>query len=267
MGRGKAVIAKRCRRTIAAVERIIYEEVLPHLPIASLRYYGFIEDANDAFCWLFLEDTCGVPYSPQIAEHRACAARWLGLMHTSTAKITAALQLPNRGPDHYLAHLKSGRSTIQQNLGNPALTGDDLALLASIIQQCNRLASHWDQIEQFCFAMPDTLVHGDFFSKNVHIRNGWDGLELLPFDWELAGWGVPAIDLVQLDMTTYRAVVQAVWPGLDGQTLQQLTDIGQTFRYLAAIDWESEGLAYRWVEKPLRNMQVCQSWLADIDLL
>src|SRR5258708_6211146 len=37
---GSAVIAKRCVTATALIERFIYQEVLPALPLPGLRYYG-----------------------------------------------------------------------------------------------------------------------------------------------------------------------------------------------------------------------------------
>src|SRR5437763_15252337 len=37
---GSHVIAKRCRRAAAAVERKVYERVLPRLSLPTLQYYG-----------------------------------------------------------------------------------------------------------------------------------------------------------------------------------------------------------------------------------
>src|SRR5207249_2967323 len=52
---GAAIIAKRCVARTAAIERAIYEDILPHLPITALRYYGWTQHDGE-FCWLFLED-------------------------------------------------------------------------------------------------------------------------------------------------------------------------------------------------------------------
>src|SRR3990170_1030078 len=38
---GSVVIAKRCRQADAVIEQTIYEEVLRHLPISVIHYYGF----------------------------------------------------------------------------------------------------------------------------------------------------------------------------------------------------------------------------------
>src|SRR5882724_1426694 len=37
---GSSVIAKRCRRATAGIERRIYEEFLPRLPLPRLEYYA-----------------------------------------------------------------------------------------------------------------------------------------------------------------------------------------------------------------------------------
>src|SRR5207247_1784844 len=68
---GSSVIAKRCLTATAQIERVIYEECLPCLPVTSLRSYGLLEDpANRAFSWLFLEDASGQEYSQHDAGHR-----------------------------------------------------------------------------------------------------------------------------------------------------------------------------------------------------
>src|SRR5207249_6592353 len=53
---GSAVVAKRCLAGTASVERIIYEEFLPQMPLPAVRYYGNVEEPGGEFCWLFLEN-------------------------------------------------------------------------------------------------------------------------------------------------------------------------------------------------------------------
>src|SRR2546430_5585275 len=45
--------------------RMIYEEVLPRLPVPALDCHGFWEEPAGKFSWLFLEDAIGECYSPQ----------------------------------------------------------------------------------------------------------------------------------------------------------------------------------------------------------
>jgi Phosphotransferase enzyme family len=269
--RGTDVIAKRSLATTALIERAIYEEVLPHLTLTALHYYGFIAE-NDQFSWLFLEDAGKERFSPMIEEHRTLAARWLGGMHTAAVQVAAAALLPDRGSEHYLEHLRSARRTILSNLDNPALTPEDVVLLETIVAQCDLLEAHWSEVEQYCAGMPTTLVHGDFRPKNIHVRTGQAGLDLFALDWETAGWGIPAADLApsrgllaahQVDMTIYWAIVREHWPDVDLQAIERLAHVGRIFRRLAAISWASLSLAYEWVEQPVKSMRVYQAELTE----
>lgn len=260
---GSAVIGKRCGRLNAVIESTIYEDILPSLPIPSLNYYGLVEEANGEFCWLFLEDAGEEAYSARLAEHRALSAQWLGLMHTSAAQVAAPAGLPDRGPKHYLKRLRFVRDAILGHLVNPALQADGLVLLEAIVCQCDILESHWDQVEEVCKGIPQTLVHGDFVVKNLRVRSSQAGMVLLPFDWGEAGWGVPAIDLMDVDVAAYWSVVHAHWPWLGVQTIQRLAIVGKIFRCLDAIYWELPDFKYEWLKKPISCMKIYRSWLAD----
>lgn len=254
---GAAVIAKRSLQETAWIERTIYEEILPGLPLPRLQYYGSIDEQGTVYGWLFLEDAGGERYSPLVKEHRDIAARWLALMHTLAAKHPIAARLPDRGPGDYLRRLRSARETILQQLGRLALSPSDRAVLEMIVSRCDTLESDWDRVEQCCRSIPSTLVHGDFRAKNARIRSGPDGPVLLLLDWETAGWGVPAIDLAELDTGTYASVVLGSWPQVDAQTLAPIVGIGRIFQWLAAIDWESTRLEPKWMEKPMSRIRPC----------
>jgi hypothetical protein len=256
--RGASVIAKRCRLTTALFERAIYEKVLPQLPLTALHYYGFTSE-DDQFGWLFLEDAGSEKYSQSIEEHRVLAAQWLGLMHTSAAHVATGDRLPDRGPGHYLEHLQSG-AKILRDAANPELKADDLMVLESIVSKCEFLESRWRQVEEICAGFPQTLVHGDFTAKNLRVQAGRAGIALLTFDWEMAGWGVPAADMAQSarlgsgfsarpDLVSYWVVVRDDWPSLDLQTIQRVANCGSLFRSLAAIHWAAPRLAYEGAER------------------
>jgi hypothetical protein len=242
-----AVIAKRCRHERAVIERAVYEEILPHLPMPTPHYYGCVEEEDNRFWWLFLEDIGDQRYSPFAEEHRALAAQWLGAMHTAAEGLRVKALLPHRGPDHYLMYLRSARQAIPQIRAIPSLKATDQTILQNIVAMCEYLEAHWGQVETFCDHMPRTFVHGDCLAKNVHVRRTRAGLTIAPFDWGGAGWGLPATDLGQLglpyrdlppthpDCATYRSVVGDQWPSLDIQTIQQLANLGQMFWSLKVI--------------------------------
>jgi len=259
------VIAKRCRRSTALIERTIYEEILPNLPFPMLHYYGCVEESNGEFWWLFLEDVSGgEKYQPFVKAHSVAAARWLGIMNTSAPGIVAATRLPERGPGHYLRLLRSARDTILSNFANPALNADHLAFLNTIVSRCEYLSMHWSQLTCACQGMPETLVHGDFIKKNVGVRTGRDGIMFLPFDWEKAGWGIPAEDISRVDIPTYWKIVQDYWPGLSIQNLERLANAGKVFRCIVFLEWIAPRLQHESVEQPLSDLRRCETWLASL---
>jgi Phosphotransferase enzyme family len=260
---GAAVIAKRCSSITAAIERSTYEEVLPHLPVSTLHFYGCVEEPGVELCWLFFEDAGERAYSPSIEEHRALAVQWLAVMHTSAVHVAAVARLPDRGPDNYLRHLRSGRAKIEEYLTALALNAYDARVLKSILSQCSLLESHWSEVEEFCCAMPRTLVHGDFAPKNVRVRIERRGMALLPFDWEMSGYGVPAADLTPVDPSAYRSLVHRSWPHLSSEEINQMAKLGRIFQGLATIDWLSDSLkrdAVQWFTAVMRN---CETEMAD----
>src|SRR5437667_2495669 len=93
---GSSVVAKRCRRATASIERMIYEQFLPRLGLPGLEYYGCVDEPSEEFCWLFLQDAGGLEYSPLNPVHRALAARWLGTVQITALDTTLQAYLPAR---------------------------------------------------------------------------------------------------------------------------------------------------------------------------
>jgi hypothetical protein len=222
------VIAKRCDPEKGAIERSVYERVLPHVAPTSLDCY-----------------------SPQVREHRTLAARWLGLLHIVAERSGVESLVPERGHDHYRSHLHSIAEALPQVRALPSIPSnglDGLAVLDDIGAMCESLESRWSEVETLCERTPRTLVHADCLAKNVHIRESEAGLQLAFFDWGGAGWGLAATDLGQLalprygppshepDCAAYLAVARERWPGLELDTVRRLASLGQLFWALKVID-------------------------------
>jgi Phosphotransferase enzyme family len=240
-----SVVAKYCQSHTARHERIIYEEILPKLPVTAPQFYGFLAGESD-FDWLFLEDVQGERYSRNNESHSILAARWLGLLHTSAANLENSRALPNRGPEYFLAQLRVAHQRLSHSLSTLNLTPPDFAVFLTVVSQCAFLESHWNQIERWCERMPRTLIHGDFKPRNAVIRNGSRGAVFLPFDWEASGWGVPSADLAFIDIPVYHSTVQDIWPTLNVQDLRRMAIVGKIFRGIAEFDWESLKFNPRW---------------------
>lgn len=235
---GSDVVAKRCRRFEALVENTIYEEILPYLRVPTVKYYGMVEDTDSEYIWLFLEDVGDRAFSASLEDHCWLSAKWLALMHTSAEQVAASALLPHKGPKQYLKSLQSARDTYQKHLINLKLRDGDRASLKSIVNLCDMLISHWDQVERYCDNIPWTLIHGDFVAKNLRIKDNQNGMSLFPFDWGEAGWGVPAVDIMHVDVEAYYSILHDYWPWLDVWTIQRSAIAGKFFRFIDALHWE-----------------------------
>jgi len=270
---GGSVIAKRCPKAVALVERTVYEEILPRTAVPSLHYYGFIEEPDGEYSWLFMEEATGADYSNLLAEHRALAARWLGQLHSSAAEAAVTARLPDGSPGRYLALLGQTRELIQQHLDNPVLSPDDVAFIEEIRVRLDDLAAHWSRMEAICSRIPQTLVHGDFSGKNMRLRSADGDTAVVVFDWEHAGWGVPAVDLAQLtvpshrlsanpDISTYWSTVRERWPDVSLEAWRQLAYCGTVCRTMSALYWDAHNLTNDWAQSFVRSMQ---TYVIDLD--
>lgn len=270
---GSAVVAKRCRATRAVLERTIYEQILPQLPLSRLRFYGFHQESEGGVCWLFLEEARGEAYCPLTTEHRVAAGRWLGSLHIAGQRIEAAATLPDRGSNYHRDHMRVGWEAIQENLANPALSMEDRSVLSGILSLYEQLDREWQQLEALCDLMPSTFVHGDLVGKNIRLGEKAQGMTLRVFDWEYAGWGTPATDLAQAhqgapglsaspDLHAYRVALGKAWPDVGPKTIERLAPVATVFRLLAAIDWASRGLRSDWVERTMRHLTIYESGLS-----
>jgi hypothetical protein len=256
---GTPVIAKRYATQSAYIEQTIYNQILSYLPISRLRFYGYVDECDTEYSWLFLEDVGGEELVTSIEEHRLLAARWLGEMHVSAARIPAVVLLPDRGPKHYLAHLHLTREIIKIHLHNAALKDEDREVIEAILSQGRFLEARWDRIEELCSHFPRTLVHCDFAKYNMRVRMTPRGMELVAFDWEMAGYGIPAPDIAEssgrgvprrranndspdYELVDYWSVIREAWSDLSLNAITELAEVGAVFRSLAAISWESESI-------------------------
>src|SRR5262249_40236439 len=147
--------------------------------------------------WLFLEEAIGIEYFPHSLFDRVLAAEWLAALHSAAWKVGRLPGLPDRDCKHYRRLLGLVRKTIQKVLRDPTLHREDILDLASLAADCETLEAHWIELEQMSCGFLPTIVHGDFVIKNVRIRLKPVPAALVVFDWEVAGWGSPAIDLTQ----------------------------------------------------------------------
>src|SRR2546422_701552 len=191
---GAAVIAKRCTREGGRIERIVYERILAHVPLAGPRYYGTVEGPPDEdVCWLLIGEIEGEKYDMLRPDHRAAAARWLGILHTAARSAPDQAGLPDAGPSRYRAAMRATRDLIRAQINNPAFSADDVAFLDGLVARFDELDEDWDRLARACTGLPPPLIHGDFKAKNLPVCTSAQGggAGNGGFDWGGAGAAGP----------------------------------------------------------------------------
>src|SRR5213075_1421504 len=119
-------------------------------------------------------------------------------------------------------------------LTNPVVPDEDLPALRAVAAWCDVIESTWGALEDLCACLPRTVVHGDFVIKNVRVRPTAESAALLVFDWEMAGWGVPATDLAQFtgrtvspDLVEYVSVMESSGVRMDTRTARRVAECGK----------------------------------------
>jgi hypothetical protein len=247
------VVAKRCSRANAHIERTIYQQVLPATGLPTLAVFACVDDATDPkCCWLFVEDAGPANVTER---DRALVASWLARLHRSSPALTDTISLPERGPAHYLEQLRSARRNLQQGIETGDLTVAECATLEQLLPLLNQIEERWKAICVACNIVPRTLVHGDLARKNCRLRGACEVPSVVMLDWETAGWGPPAADLADwarppkktpdgwggtVPLDVYALAVADAWPAVTWRDLQEQARIGTMFRLIAATLWASE---------------------------
>jgi hypothetical protein len=282
---GAPVIAKICKREVAEVETVIYEELLPRLPMPSLRYYGHVQDGDRQHSWLFLEDAGAERYSPGDPEHRRLAARWLAAVALQADEVFGALDVPDRGPRHYFVHLLRAREQVERQLRRKQDRVDAVLVMENLRSKLDVLESRWSEWAAFCEVLPRTLVHGDLVPKNLRIKRDGMRVGLAMFDWETAGVGPQAPDLAQLleperseialvrrserfdrfsanpCLDTYRSLLVTSGVELEKETVDMSAAVGNLFRCVAGLDWTCSQATASW--SPIDDFWVYSEWLGS----
>jgi Ser/Thr protein kinase RdoA (MazF antagonist) len=146
----------------------------------------------------------------------------------------------------------------------------DKHVLRAVVSTCESIESRWDRVERICSALPRTLVHGDLVARNLRLRRNGGGPEIVAFDWECGGFGIPAADLFQLASETqrkalsdYRSAIGEYASSIDEEELRLLLLLGKGFRLLASVDWVTPHLRYPWPEHGTATLRLYEPPLRE----
>jgi len=246
LGAGKdgfPVIAKRCKAPAGKIERRIYEDILPRLSLPKLEYYGSFPEGDD-FLWIFLEDAGGRQFSFHKPGDRRIAVQWLADLHTSSSYMGKPENLIERDPAYYFKRLTGAQEKFYAHLNDDVFCKTDRKVMAASLDQIGFCAASWEKVRALYYQLPRCMVHGDFKSKNIHLRGAAHAASVAVFDWEYAGWGSPGIDMWRLDEAEYRNAVSRRWPHCGADTVHQLKHLGKLFRAIDSYFWEVSGLEH-----------------------
>jgi hypothetical protein len=166
----------------------MYQEILPRWQFGTPAMYAFRWDPPQGPFWLFLEDVGGtrLNYTGDFNQWVA-AARWAARFHAATR------HLPARQTD-FLVRLDQTQARLVAECVLHKL--DDLpAGERSLVRRA--LEQYWSRLDRFC-ALPQGVVHGEFFPKNIVVCSDRAEQPLAVIDWESAALGPSYLDLVSL---------------------------------------------------------------------
>lgn len=167
-------------------EAAVYQHVLGALELPSAAFYGTCEDASRGAAWLFLEYLEG-SIRLRDAEGVAAlglAAAWIGRFHAA-----AQQQLASAGWRALL--LNYDEAYYRGWLARTATFAEPLQWRFPWLA---RLSQRYERFMAPLLEAPATVIHGEYYLKNVLVRDG----RVYPIDWESAAIGAGEIDLASI---------------------------------------------------------------------
>ena len=113
--------------------------------------------------------------------------------------------------------------------------------MTEVVRRLDAIEAAWSVCDDLVGGLPTTLVHADYTGKNLRHRALESEPAVVPFDWDMSGWGAPS--------ATWRRSISAhtsSTPDPSGagvpRILDRLADLGRAFGLVVAIGWEVPGL-------------------------
>jgi hypothetical protein len=166
----------------------MYRHVLVPERLGTLHLYAFRWQPALGRYWIFLEDGGRTVLHNYLDMPRwTAAARWLARFQVATRELPEA----SLGflPRFDAAHYRRCAEQVEQVL--PGMDAEERALVA-----CG-LARFRESIDWLA-ALPQCVIHGQFFGKNILLRGRAGAQRVCVIDWETAALGPAMFDLVSL---------------------------------------------------------------------
>lgn len=180
----------------------VYRQILARERFETPELYAFRWDPSGDVFWLFLEHAGDAPLN-KVGDFDLwlAAARWAARFHAATERFPAEQTgwLPSYDPAYYRGCAERVRRKL------PALTTGERPVI-------QRALDEHDGLGDWSAALPQSVIHGEFFGKNIVVRGGSPERRLAVVDWESAAVGPSYLDLVSLSTGRWSAPQQqALW--------------------------------------------------------
>lgn len=171
----------------------VYRNVLPQGDLGTATFYGAVENDKAHRHWLFIEKVAGLELY-QIGDFAVWqqVARWLARMHIRFAGEASERR------EHLLKHDADFYRTWIRRVEEFSLSEPLPRAGERTKHGIERLIGGYHKVVERLMALPQTLVHGEFYASNVLIQERAEGLRVCPVDWEMAAVGPGLTDLAAL---------------------------------------------------------------------
>lgn len=166
----------------------VYQRILSRVSLGTPQLYSVRWEPARGIYWLFLEDIGGSRLRDSRNYKRwVPAASWAARFHAQTRNLPATVTsfLPAYDYKHYKRCADRVRGIL------PELQPRDRRLVEPALDH------YVNRLEWFA-SLPRTVIHGQYFGKNIMLRPGNHDEPLAVIDWETAAHGPGTYDLVSI---------------------------------------------------------------------
>ena len=167
-------------------EAAVYRHVLQWSVALTPRFYGtYLDKVTGQTCLIleYLDNSVRVTKTAQPADSLALAARWIGQFHAANERRLVSVTMP---------FLKSYDR--EYYVGWVHRTSLFARHLHARFPWLATLSSRFEEFVAPLLAAPQTVIHGEYYPKNILFRHGI----IYPVDWESAAIAAGEIDLATL---------------------------------------------------------------------
>jgi len=180
----------------------VYQQILSRTDLGSPRLYAVRWEPHCGIYWLFLEDVGSSRLRDcRNYERWVPATRWAARFHAATRNLPPSQT--SFLPVYDFAHYHRCAERVRRIL--PELNALDQTMV-------NEALEHYASRIGWFAALPRTVIHGQFFGKNIMLRAPQGEQMLAVIDWETAALGPGGFDVVSISSGRWTdGQRQAMW--------------------------------------------------------